>query len=185
MARIDRIRELVSPRCAEFGLELYDLDFVGGVLRITVDRADGVGMDDIAGLTREISRMFDDEDPIDGHYTLEVSSPGLERQLRTPAHFVRATGDRVKVKLRSSIAGDRRIEGVIVSADGHAVVLDLGKSSDDTVTSGDTVTRSVSYDEIEKARTVFEWGPTPPKGRAKSNAKHKSSDSVAAKVVNS
>lgn len=179
MARIDRIRELVEPHCAEFGLALYDLDFVGGVLRITVDRAAGVGMDDIAGLTREISRMFDDEDPIDGHYTLEVSSPGLERQLRTPAHFVRATGDRVKVKLRSSIEGDRRIEGVIVSADDHAVVLDMGKTGDDNVT------RSVSYDEIEKARTVFEWGPTPPKGQAKSNAKHKSSDSVAAKVVNS
>jgi ribosome maturation factor RimP len=153
MALIDRLREIVEPLCLDLAVELYDLELNGGVLKVTVDKAEGIGMADIAPLTREISRALDVHDPISGHFTLEVSSPGLERTLRTPAHFVRAIGSDVKVKLRPGVRDDRRVEGVLVAADDSGFVLDAVADGADQ--------RRFSYDDIDKARTVFAWGPTP------------------------
>jgi ribosome maturation factor RimP len=153
MALIDRLRELVEPICLDLGLELYDLDLNGGVFKVTVDAPGGVGLTAIAELTREISRALDVHDPISGHYTLEVSSPGLERQLRTPSHWARAVGSTVKVKVRPNAGAERRLEGAIVSA------------GDDTVVLRTTVgERTLAYVDIDKARTVFEWGPAPKPG---------------------
>ena len=72
MALIDRLREIVEPLCLDLSVELYDLELNGGVLRVTVDQAEGIGMAAIAPLTREISRALDVHDPISGHFTLEV-----------------------------------------------------------------------------------------------------------------
>ena len=155
MALIDRLRELVEPLCLDLGVELYDLDLNGGIFRVTIDKAGGVGIDDIAELTREVSRMLDAEDPISGRYTLEVSSPGLERLLRTPTHFARAVGGTVKCKLRAGAGTERRLEGELASADDTGIVLR-------TVTGE----RRVAYDDIDKARTVFVWGPTSKPGTA-------------------
>lgn len=152
MAVIDRVRDIVEPLCLDAMLDLYDLELNGGVMRVTIDKAGGVDMTDIAQLTREISRALDEHDPINGHFTLEVSSPGLERALRIPAHYLRAVGTAVKVKLRPGAHADRRIEGVIVSADDVSVSLRIDGATDD---------QQFIYDDIEKARTVFAWGPTP------------------------
>ncbi|HUS61652.1 MAG TPA: ribosome maturation factor RimP [Acidimicrobiales bacterium] len=153
MAIIDRLREIVEPLCLDMAVELYDLELNGGVLKVTVDKDGGIGMADIAPLTREISRALDVHDPISGHFTLEVTSPGLERTLRTPAHFTRAIGSAVKVKLRPGVIEDRRVEGVVLAADDAGVVLDA-------LTEGGEQ-RRFSYADIDKARTVFAWGPTP------------------------
>jgi ribosome maturation factor RimP len=148
---VDRVRDLIVPLVQAAGLELYDLDLNGGVLQVLVDREGGADIDAVARLARSVSHALDEHDPIDGHYTLEVSTPGLERPLRTPDHFVRATGMTVKVKTKPGTEGDRRIEGAITAADDDEV----------TVASADGATRTLRYDEIERARTTFEWGGAP------------------------
>ena len=97
MTVADRVRDVVLPLLAERDLELYDVEVAGRDLRVVVDRAAGLDLDRLAEATRAVSRALDDADPIAGAYTLEVSSPGLERRLRTPQHFAGAVGEAVKV----------------------------------------------------------------------------------------
>jgi ribosome maturation factor RimP len=151
MTVVERVRAVVSPLLADLGLEVYDVEHAGGTLRITVDREGGVDLDTIALATRIVSRELDHTDPIPGRYTLEVTSPGLERNLRTPAHFERAVGTVVNVRTHPDVEGERRVHGEVTAADGDGV----------TVKQDDGVERRLRYDEIERARTVFEWGPTP------------------------
>jgi ribosome maturation factor RimP len=156
MDTAERIRGLVAPLVAEVGAEIYDIEFSGGTLAITVDQPGGVGIDVIGSLSRSISHLLDDEDPIPGQYTLEVSSPGLERPLRRPEHYQRSIGSQVTVKTRPGTEGERRVAGTLAAADGHGF----------TVESPDGA-RRIEFDDVERARTVFEWGPKPkPGGRA-------------------
>jgi ribosome maturation factor RimP len=160
---VERVREIVEPLLERQSLALYDIELSGSQLRITVtaaqpDEGRTVDLDAIAHATRLISVALDENDPIPSRYTLEVSSPGLERPLRTPAHFAGAVGSLVSVKTHPEIDGARRIKGELVAAD------------DDGVTVGDVTLR---YDDIEKARTVFEWGPAPKPGKSKPAAKTK------------
>lgn len=147
MSTADRVRQVVAPLIAAADLELYDLELAGGVLQILVDRPGGADIGSISKVARTISRALDEADPT-ADYALEVSSPGLERPLRTPEHFVRAVGSTAKVKTRPGTEGDRRLEGTITSADEARV----------TVRTADEVEHTVAYDDIERARTTFEWG---------------------------
>ena len=122
MAVTDRIDAMAAPLCDRIGVELLDVEYEGGVLRLVVDHPEGVGMDAIAGITREVSRALDHEDLIAGTYTLEVTSPGLERPLKRPVHFERAIGTEVTIKTQPGKAG-------------HAEAADL-----DCVAAGDAVT---------------------------------------------
>lgn len=158
MSTVDRVRELATPILAEAGLDLYDLDFAGGVLSVLVDREGGADIDAIAKVSRAISRALDEHDLIAGHYTLEVGTPGLERPLRTPEHFARAVGSTVKVKTRPGTEGERRLAGTIVAADADTV----------TVATAEGTQRTVRFDEIERARTTFEWGSVNEERKAKS-----------------
>lgn len=155
MAVVDRIDALAAPLCDRIGVELLDVEYEGGVLRLVVDHPDGVGMEAIAGVTREVSRALDHEDPISGSYTLEVSSPGLERPLKRPAHFVRALGSEVSVKTVPGTEGDRRVAGVLAEADVDGIV----------VRSADGAERRLRHDEVLKANTVFTWVPEPKSAR--------------------
>jgi ribosome maturation factor RimP len=146
----ERVRALVEPLVTDADLSLYDLDLAGGVLKVLVDAPGGADIDAISRLARTVSRALDEHDPIEGRYTLEVSSPGLERPLRTPAHYAGAVGTTVKVKTRPGVEGDRRVEGTVIAADDTTV----------TVRDADGVDRTLSYDDIERARTTFEWGPS-------------------------
>jgi len=157
----ERLHDIVEPCCDQLGVELLDLDYAGGVVRVTVDREGGVDLDTIARVTRAVSRAFDQHDPIAGRYTLEVSSPGLERPLRTPAHFARAVGATVRVKRRAGVEGERRLDGVLVAADELGIVLALTDNGGE---------QHIGYGDIERARTVFEWGPAPKPGSRKSGA---------------
>jgi ribosome maturation factor RimP len=152
----DRLHAIVGPICAELDLELVDLEYTGGVVRVTIDRAGGLDMEAIAQATRAVSRAFDEHDPIPGRFTLEVSSPGLERSLRTAAHFQRAVGSTVRVKTRAGVEGERRVDGVLSAADDDGCTVTLAAPS--------TGERRIRYDDIERARTVFEWGPAPKPG---------------------
>jgi len=159
MADVDTIAAAVEPVVAALGLQLYDVEATGPApartLRVTVDRPGGVDLDAIAAASQALSPVLDGDAAVQvvlpGAYTLEVTSPGLERRLRTPAHFRGAVGQTVSVKTRTGGAAERR-RGVLVAADdaGIDVAFDTGEER-------------LAYDAVTQARTVFEWGP-PPKG---------------------
>ena len=145
------VEALVRPVVESSGLELWDVSFHGeggrSILRISVDRVPGVDLDTIAEVSERLSRRLDLEDFGPRGYTLEVSSPGLERPLRTPRHFERSVGRRVKVKTTEPIDGSKVHEGALVSADAEAIVI---------ASEGGEL--RVPYAGIASARTVFEWG---------------------------
>lgn len=153
MAVVDRVRELIAPVVADVGAELYDVEFNGGILRILVDAEGGIDIDSIKTISKSSSRILDDADPIPGRYTLEVSSPGLERPLRTLDHYERAVGELIKIKTFADVDGSRRFTGTLVGADDAGFVIEID---------GDT--QSFTYDNVSKARTVFEWGGQPKPG---------------------
>lgn len=161
---IERVRALVAPIVVDLKLDLYDLEFRSGTLRITIDTpvgsTAGVDLDTIALATRLIGREFDHHDPIPGHYTLEITSPGLERTLRTPEHFRREVGKEVALRLRDTTNADRRVQGVLVAADEVGATIRL-----DEVSADSAAERTVPYAQIDRARTVFTWGPSPKPGK--------------------
>ncbi len=162
-ATLKRVHAMVAPIIADLQLDLYDLEFRGGTLRVTIDTAPGspggVDLEQIALATRLISRELDHTDPVPGHYTLEVTSPGLERSLRTPTHFQRELGKVVAIRLRDVVAGQRRIQGELVAATERDVTLRIDGPDG-------PAERTVNHSQIDRAKTVFEWGPTPKPGSA-------------------
>lgn len=156
MSQEEQLRDLVEPLLAAQDLELVDLEVKAKLVRVAVDRDGGVDLDTISDVTQLISSLLDAHDPLPSSYALEVSSPGLERPLRTPAHFRRFQGSTVAVKTRPEVEGDRRIEGVLVDVDDDGFSIQIA---------GGTAGRRLSYGDVEKARTVFEWGPPPKPGK--------------------
>ncbi|GIV00201.1 MAG: ribosome maturation factor RimP [Actinomycetota bacterium] len=144
------LEELVRPVVEAAGLELWDVGFHGegrrAVLRVTVDREGGVDLDTIAEVSERLSRRLDLEDFGPAGYRLEVSSPGVERPLRTPRHFQRSVGERVKVRTMEQVQGRTVHEGALVSADAEVVVI---------ATDGGEL--RVPYAKIRSARTVYDW----------------------------
>ncbi|NBV74295.1 MAG: ribosome maturation factor RimP [Actinobacteria bacterium] len=167
---IDRLRDIVTPIVDDLGLDLYDLEQRGGTFRVTVDTRPGsergIDLDELALVTRSISRELDHVDPIPGRYTLEVTSPGVERTLRTPEHFAREIGKTVSVRLRDPDAAERRLNGLLVGADGDTATIRVGIGDD-----GSPDDRVVRLDGIDRARTVFEWGPSPKPGGPRKGSK--------------
>lgn len=169
MSIVDTVTELTTEIIAPFGLRLYDVELNGGTLRVTVEGDEGVDLERLAEITRLVSRALDADDPMPGRYTLEVSSPGLERRLRTPAHYRGAIGETVNVKLVPGGDGNRRVRGQISDVSDEAVEL-LGD---------DGVTHRIAYGDITKAVTVFEWGPSPKPGKGNAQTKRNADGSRA------
>lgn len=156
MAVVDRVRELVAPVVADSGAELYDVEFNGGILRILVDAEGGIGIDAIKTISKSAGRLLDEVDPVPGRYTLEVSSPGLERPLRTRTHYEGAVGETVKFKTHAEVDGRRRFYGTLLGADDDGFRLEV-----------DGAELGFAYDAVTKVRTVFEWNPAPKPGSPK------------------
>lgn len=144
------LEAVVRPVVEAAGLELVDVTFrreAGRrILRVTVDREEGVDLDTIAGTSERLSRRLDLEEFAPGPYTLEVSSPGVERPLRRPEEFVRRVGEKVKVRTTEPIEGARNHAGVLVAADDDGVTIATERGE-----------RTLRYGDISSARTVFEW----------------------------
>ena len=129
----DALMRLLEPPIEASGYELVDIEFArqgrGGVLRIFIDRragdAPGVTVDDCAGVSHVVSQVLDLEDPIKGHYTLEVSSPGFDRILRKREHFERFIGERIFAELKLPINGRRRFAGVLKSIADDSIVVEV------------------------------------------------------------
>lgn len=153
------LRPLLTP----LGLDLYDVDFSSGTLSVVVNRAGGVDLEDLTKANRTLSEWLDANDPIAGRYTLDVSSPGLERKLRTRDHFLSAVGEVITLRERRDGEATRRLEGPLVSVE--ATTLSLSDAQ-----LGLTV---VALDAIERARTVFAWGATKPTAKRTSTTSKK------------
>jgi len=155
---------LVEPLLAQLGYELADLQLAAGRnhadLRIFIDRlpdadgvvapvgpdGSGVGIDDCERVSREVSALLDVHDPVPSAYTLEVSTPGLDRVLRTPAHFTRFVGERVNVEMFAPRDGRRRYTGTLRGIAAGAIKLEV-----------DGVEVVLQLNDIERARLVPAW----------------------------
>jgi ribosome maturation factor RimP len=151
-----QVTEIVLPILESLGMELVDVEFdkVGrdGVLRLFIDKEGGINLDDCAGVSRELSAVLDVEDVIPGHYSLEVSSPGLERPLKKPADYERFVGGLVRVRTFEPLPDDAgnkrktfvgRLEGLV---DGNvAIKLIEGQSA------------SIPLEKVAKANLEFEF----------------------------
>jgi ribosome maturation factor RimP len=154
----EKLLALVEPLVGNLGYELVELEFGGGrgsgTLRVYIDRAEGVGIEDCERVSREISALLDVHDPIPTGYRLEVSTPGLDRVLRTPAHFARFAGARVEVELIAPHEGRRRYSGQLLRAGSTGIELAV-----------DDMQVPVGYAEIFRARLIPEWPDKSIKGR--------------------
>jgi ribosome maturation factor RimP len=144
----DALMRLLEPPIEALGFELVDIEFAregrGGILRIFIDRPNSGGpvtVDDCACVSDAVSQVLETQDPIKGHYTLEVSSPGFDRILRTRAHFERFIGQRIFAELKLPLDGRRRFAGVLKSVDSDTIVVEV-----------DGKAHSLPLDRIQKAR---------------------------------
>lgn len=146
----DALMRLLEPPIEALNYELVDVEFAqagrGGVLRIFIDRRAedsslGITVDDCANVSHAVSQVLEIQDPIKGHYTLEVSSPGFDRILRTRAHFERFVGERIFAELKLPIDGRRRFVGMLKSIAEDAIVVEV-----------DGKAHSLPLERIQKAR---------------------------------
>lgn len=124
------LEQLLKPTLEAMGYELWGCQYLarGGyaLLRIYIDSANGIGIEDCERVSRQVGAVLDVEDPIAGEYRLEISSPGIPRPLFCVDHYQRYIGQQVDIKLTKPLANQRNFSGIIVSADAQELVLDLG-----------------------------------------------------------
>lgn len=141
------LAKLIEPTIAQLGYELTDLELKlggrDGIVRVFIDKPDGVDLSDCEIVSRQLSAILDVEDPLPGHYTLEVSSPGLDRKLTKPEHFQRFAGETIHVTLRFPIAGRRNFRGALRSADNEKIEVEVDGES-----------HSLEIATIESARLI-------------------------------
>ena len=127
------LQKLIEPTIERLGCELTDLEVrlsgQGGLLRLTIDKPDGIDLDDCEKVSHAVSALLDVEDPVPGNYNLEVSSPGLDRKLTKVEHFQRFEGETLKVTMRFPIEGRRRFRGTLVSSDDENIVVEVDGES--------------------------------------------------------
>jgi len=146
---MDRLTELVASAVEPLGYELLGVEYLAqghhSVLRIYIDSPEGITLDDCDRASRQVSAMLDVEDPIRGHYTLEMSSPGLDRPLFTAAHFAQFIGHEVKLRLHSPLEGRRKFKALIKSVEGDVIHLTSSETDENW---------QISLDNIEKANLL-------------------------------
>lgn len=147
--RNEQLTELVAPAIADLGLECLGVEYSpshgNSLVRVYIDCAErAVTVDDCEAVSRQVSALFDVNDPIQGRYTLEVSSPGLDRPLYTPGQFARFVGQQAKIEV--PLNGRRRFQGPILGVDG-----------DDIRIEQDGVAVSISGGNVNKAKLIAEF----------------------------
>jgi len=129
----DELLKLLEPSVERLGYELADLEVrlggKGGLIRVYIDKPEGVDLEDCEKVSRAVSALLDVEDPVPGNYNLEVSSPGLDRKLTKVEHFQRFEGETLKVQTRFPVEGRRRFRGTLVSSDDENIVLEVDGES--------------------------------------------------------
>ena len=144
----ETVRDAVSPTITELGYDIWDITYskVGADyhLEITIDSPNGINIEDCEKVHRAIDPILDEVDPIEGFYYLDVSSPGIERELRTDAHILHSIGQKVEAKLFAAKDGRRVVCGILKSFEDGALVI--------TEQTGDV---TLLQNEISKLRTIF------------------------------
>jgi ribosome maturation factor RimP len=143
-----KINELIRPTVEALSLDLWGIELLqqgkAATLRIYIESDAGITIDDCEKVSRQVSALLDVEDPITGEYTLEVSSPGLDRPLFTVSQFAAFAGEVVNIKLRSPLDGRRKFKGSITAIDGNQICVNVD---------GEEFT--LDHDDVEKANVVF------------------------------
>ena len=144
--RAEQIRDLLAPVVEAMGFELWGVQYIQGkrtTLRLYIDREEGIGVDDCAEVSHQVSGVLDVENPIAGEYVLEVSSPGMDRPLFTLEQWARFAGEPVKLQLVAPLEGRRKFSAVVEAVEGDEVVL---------VVDGDRI--RVPFTQIDRANLV-------------------------------
>ena len=147
----ETVRTGIEPVAAELGLSIWDVEFVKEgarrILRVTTDHEDGITIDDCERMHRAIDPVLDELDPIDTAYDLEVSSPGIERELRTDAHIDASVGETVEVRFFAPFEGKKTMEGILAGRDEEgALLLEINGA-----------VRPIQRSLIAKIKTVFHF----------------------------
>jgi ribosome maturation factor RimP len=158
---IDKVREIAERVAASRGLEVVEVELRGGgkarMLRIVIDKAAGVTHEDCANVSREAGTILDVEDAISGSYTLEVSSPGLDRKLLRPADYERFTGSRIKLTTQQPVNGNRHFEGRLESFEDGRLTLDLAAAKKERRAEKDGASKlEIDLKNVERANLVPE-----------------------------
>ena len=148
----ERITAIAERAAAREGLEVWNVDVLGAgrsrLIRIYIDKPDGVTLGDCELISQQVGTVLDVEDIVpDNRYHLEVSSPGIERRLYRPEHFARFAGQKARIALREPIENQRRWEGVLAGVDEGTILLETANG----------VSLRFRMDQIEKANLKFEW----------------------------
>lgn len=150
LGKISEIHGLIEPVIEQMGYELLGIERVQNgrhvILRVYIDKPEGINLDDCAKVSHQVSGVLDVEEPISGAYDLEVSSPGMDRPLFRLKDFVKFTGHRASVKLSVPLNGRRNFKGLIKGIEGSMVLIHV-----------DDVEHKLLFDHIEKARLVPEF----------------------------
>lgn len=143
---MERLTELVASAVEPLGYELLGVEYLAqgrhSVLRIYIDSPDGINLDDCERASRQVSAVLDVDDPLKGQYTLEMSSPGLDRPLFTAEHFTQFIGHEVKLRLHSPLEGQRRFKALIKGVEDDVIHLTSSETDEDW---------QIPLDNIEKA----------------------------------
>ena len=142
-----QLQILLEPVITAMGYELIGVEFTrahsGGLLRVYIDQAAGITLEDCQQVSQQISSLLDVEDVITGHYTLEVSSPGLDRPLFEAKHYQQFVGHKIRLKLVMPVADRRQFTGLLKGMQGADVIVEV-----------DGEDLRVALDQVEKARLV-------------------------------
>ncbi len=168
--RNEELTKLVEPAIADLGLECLGVEYSpshgNSLVRLYIDHAERpVTVEDCEAVSRQVSALFDVNDPVQGRYTLEVSSPGLDRPLYTPAQFARFVGRQAKLEVNLPLNGRRRFQGPILAVEGDSIVIEQ-----------DGVVVSIASGNMHKAKLVPDFGEPagkPGKGKPGSDKKDK------------
>ncbi len=146
----EKVDALLRPTVEGLGYVLWDVEFVREgaerILRITIDSDNGIGIEDCETVHRAIDPIIDEADPIDCSYSLQVSSPGLERDLKSDFHFLSCVGEEVELKLFAPLDGKKTYRGILERYENGIVTLNDGKES-----------RDIERTAVSKAQTVFDF----------------------------
>jgi ribosome maturation factor RimP len=144
----NKVTELIEPTVEALGLDLWGIELLQQgkftVLRIFIESGEGITIEDCEKVSRQVSAILDVEDPISGEYTLEVSSPGIDRPLFKISQFEEYADSEVDIKMRSPLDGRRKFKGRITKIDGNAIRIDVDGTEYD-----------LDHSDIEKASVVF------------------------------
>jgi len=146
-SKLEQLQAMLAPVVEALGYECWGIEFISqgrhSLLRVYIDHANGIQVDDCEKVSRQVSGVLDVEDPISSEYTLEVSSPGMDRPLFTLEQFAKHAGEQVKIKLRSPFEGRRNFQGLL-----------KGVEEQDVIVQADEHEYLLPVDSIEKANII-------------------------------